>query len=51
MELHLRGKTGMTPVGRFAQAREIGYLVAFLVSDKDINLRGTTIDATSGMLR
>ncbi len=38
------------PVGRFAQAKEIGYLVAFLVSDKGFNLNGTTIDATGGML-
>jgi len=38
------------PVGRFAQAREIGYLVAFLVSDKGVNLCGTTVDATGGML-
>lgn len=38
------------PVGRFATAREIGYLVAFLVSDKAFNITGTTIDATGGML-
>jgi len=38
------------PVGRFAQAREIGYLVAFLLSDKAFNITGTTIYATGRLL-
>jgi NAD(P)-dependent dehydrogenase (short-subunit alcohol dehydrogenase family) len=38
------------PVGRFAEAREIGYLVAFLCSDKAFNIVGTTVDCTGGML-
>jgi NAD(P)-dependent dehydrogenase (short-subunit alcohol dehydrogenase family) len=38
------------PVGRFAEPREIGYLVAFLCSDKSFNIVGTTVDCTGGML-
>ena len=38
------------PVGRFALPVEIGYLVAFLVSEKSFNVVGTVIDATGGML-
>jgi len=38
------------PVGRFAEAVEIGYAVAFLASDKAPNFTGTTIDITGGML-
>ena len=38
------------PVGRFAEAREIGDLVAFLVSERATNINGTTIDTTGGML-
>jgi 3-oxoacyl-[acyl-carrier protein] reductase len=38
------------PVGRFAEPREIGHLVAFLCSDKAFNIVGTTVDCTGGML-
>jgi 3-oxoacyl-[acyl-carrier protein] reductase len=38
------------PVGRFAEPREIGQLVAFLCSDKAFNIVGTTVDCTGGML-
>ena len=38
------------PVGRFAEAVEIGYTVAFLASDRAPNFTGTTIDITGGML-
>jgi len=38
------------PAGRFAEARELGYLVAFLCSDKAFNIVGTTVDCTGGML-
>lgn len=38
------------PVGRFAEPRELGYLVAFLCSDKAFNIVGTTVDCTGGML-
>jgi NAD(P)-dependent dehydrogenase (short-subunit alcohol dehydrogenase family) len=38
------------PTGRFAQPAEIGYLVAFLASDKSFNIVGATIDVTGGML-
>ena len=38
------------PAGRFAEPREIGYLVAFLCSDKAFNVVGTTVDCTGGML-
>jgi NAD(P)-dependent dehydrogenase (short-subunit alcohol dehydrogenase family) len=38
------------PVGRFAMPVEIGYLVAFLASEKSFNIVGTVIDVTGGML-
>jgi 3-oxoacyl-[acyl-carrier protein] reductase len=38
------------PAGRFAEPRELGYLVAFLCSDKAFNVVGTTVDCTGGML-
>jgi NAD(P)-dependent dehydrogenase (short-subunit alcohol dehydrogenase family) len=38
------------PAGRFAQPVEIGYLVAFLASEKSFNVAGTVIDVTGGML-
>jgi NAD(P)-dependent dehydrogenase (short-subunit alcohol dehydrogenase family) len=38
------------PVGRFAEPIEIGYLVAFLASDKACNITGTILDSTGGML-
>jgi NAD(P)-dependent dehydrogenase (short-subunit alcohol dehydrogenase family) len=38
------------PTGRFAEPRELGYLVAFLCSDKACNIVGTTVDCTGGML-
>ncbi len=38
------------PVGRFAEPIEIGYLAAFLASDKATNITGTTVDSTGGML-
>jgi 3-oxoacyl-[acyl-carrier protein] reductase len=38
------------PVGRFALPVEIGYLVAFLASERSCNIAGTVIDATGGML-
>ena len=38
------------PVGRFAEAVEIGYAVAFFASEKAPNFTGTTIDITGGML-
>ena len=38
------------PAGRFAEPRELGYLVAFLCSDKAFNIVGTTVDCTGGML-
>lgn len=38
------------PVGRFAEAVEIGYAVSFLASDKGSNFTGTTLDITGGML-
>ncbi|MCK9288135.1 MAG: SDR family oxidoreductase [Sphaerochaetaceae bacterium] len=38
------------PVGRFAEPIEIGYLAAFLASDKACNITGTTLDSTGGML-
>jgi NAD(P)-dependent dehydrogenase (short-subunit alcohol dehydrogenase family) len=38
------------PSGRFAQPVEIGYLVAFLASEKSFNIMGTVIDVTGGML-
>jgi 3-oxoacyl-[acyl-carrier protein] reductase len=38
------------PSGRFATPVEIGYLVAFLASDKSFNIMGTVIDVTGGML-
>lgn len=38
------------PVGRFAEPIEIGYLAAFLASDKATNITGTTLDSTGGML-
>jgi 3-oxoacyl-[acyl-carrier protein] reductase len=38
------------PSGRFALPVEIGYLVAFLASEKSFNIVGTVIDVTGGML-
>jgi NAD(P)-dependent dehydrogenase (short-subunit alcohol dehydrogenase family) len=38
------------PVGKFAEAVEIGYAVAFFASNKASNFTGTTIDITGGML-
>jgi 3-oxoacyl-[acyl-carrier protein] reductase len=38
------------PSGRFAMPVEIGYLVAFLASEKSFNIMGTVIDVTGGML-
>jgi len=38
------------PSGRFALPVEIGYLVAFLASEKSFNIMGTVIDVTGGML-
>ena len=38
------------PAGRFAMPVEIGYLVAFLSSEKSFNIVGTVIDVTGGML-
>jgi len=38
------------PAGRFAVPVEIGYLVAFLASEKSFNIVGTVIDVTGGML-
>jgi 3-oxoacyl-[acyl-carrier protein] reductase len=38
------------PSGRFALPVEIGYLVAFLASEKSFNIAGTVIDVTGGML-
>ena len=38
------------PAGRFAMPVEIGYLVAFLASEKSFNIAGTVIDITGGML-
>jgi NAD(P)-dependent dehydrogenase (short-subunit alcohol dehydrogenase family) len=38
------------PTGRFTEPRELGYLVAFLCSDKAFNVVGTTVDCTGGML-
>ena len=38
------------PSGRFALPVEIGYLVAFLASEKSYNVMGTVIDVTGGML-
>jgi NAD(P)-dependent dehydrogenase (short-subunit alcohol dehydrogenase family) len=38
------------PVGRFAEAIEIGHAVAFLASERASNITGTTIDITGGML-
>ena len=38
------------PAGRFALPVEIGYLVAFLASEKSFNIVGTVIDVTGGML-
>jgi 3-oxoacyl-[acyl-carrier protein] reductase len=38
------------PSGRFALPVEIGYLVAFLASEKSFNVVGTVIDVTGGML-
>jgi 3-oxoacyl-[acyl-carrier protein] reductase len=38
------------PLGRFAEPEEIGYLVAFLLSDKSDNINGTIVDTTGGML-
>jgi len=38
------------PAGRFAMPVEIGYLVAFLASEKSFNVVGTVIDVTGGML-
>ncbi len=38
------------PVGRFAEAVEIGYTVAFLCSGKAPHFTGTTLDITGGML-
>jgi NAD(P)-dependent dehydrogenase (short-subunit alcohol dehydrogenase family) len=37
------------PTGRFAESRELGYLVAFLCSDKAFNIVGTTVDCTGEM--
>ena len=38
------------PIGRFARPAEIGYLVAFLLSDKAANINGTVVDCSGGML-
>ena len=38
------------PCGRFADPIEIGYSVAFLVSEKAFNINGTVLDVTGGML-
>ena len=38
------------PTGRFALPVEIGYLVAFLASEKSFNVAGTVIDVSGGML-
>ena len=38
------------PVGKLAEPVEIGYLVAFLASDKAANINGSVIDITGGML-
>ncbi len=38
------------PSGRFALPVEIGYAVAFLVSEKSFNIMGTCLDVTGGML-
>ncbi len=38
------------PTGRFALPVEIGYLVAFLASERSFNIAGTVIDVTGGML-
>lgn len=38
------------PVGKLAEPVEIGYLVAFLSSEKAANITGSVIDITGGML-
>jgi 3-oxoacyl-[acyl-carrier protein] reductase len=38
------------PVGRLALPIEMGYAVAFLVSDKAFNVNGTVLDVTGGMM-
>jgi NAD(P)-dependent dehydrogenase (short-subunit alcohol dehydrogenase family) len=38
------------PLGRFAEPAEIGFLVAFLLSDKSDNINGAVVDCTGGML-
>jgi 3-oxoacyl-[acyl-carrier protein] reductase len=38
------------PSGRFALPVEIGYLVAFLASERSFNIVGTVVDVTGGML-
>lgn len=38
------------PTGRFALPAEIGYLVAFLASERSFNIAGTVVDVTGGML-
>jgi len=38
------------PTGRFAMPVEIGYLAAFLASERSFNIVGTVIDVTGGML-
>ena len=38
------------PVGQLAEPIEIGYIVAFLASNKAANITGTVVDVTGGML-
>ncbi len=39
-----------TPLNEDKEPREIGYLAAFLASDRAFNIQGTVVDSTGGML-
>ena len=40
----------LLPLGRYAEPEEMGYTVAFLCSDKALQINGATIDLTGGTL-
>ncbi len=40
----------MLPLGRYSEPEEMGYTVAFLCSDKALQINGATIDLTGGTL-